>query len=314
MKNHCQFILALLPFCLSAQSDTTGQHRLIKGIMEYRNELIVRNPEGFKKLYLLDQLWKEEYKDDVDDLLLAVTLANKTTGISAQNFVDIVLMLAPKSFKLHHLITEDIVQTIIDNDDLAMLLNEGVLKRKAPFPIDPENSLYEELAFYKIANGMRVAEIGAGNGMFSLLVGLAYDSLTVYVNDINLDAVNFTSDRINRCRSIKSSNHYFVEVGSTESTELEEYKVDKVIIRNSFHHFSDKVEMLASIRKSISPNGDLYIFDPTIQPGKKQACPKAMKIKKIRKILSNNGFQIIEEKPIEQWGWVIWHCKPVQPD
>lgn len=313
MKTRNLFLLILLPVWLSAQNDTTGQHRLIKGIIDYRNELIARNPEGFKKLYLLDELWKEELKDDVDDLLLAATVVNKTKGVSAKDFVNMVLLLTPQDFKIRHLITEDIIQTIIDNDDLAMLLNESILKQKPPFLIDPENSIYQELGFYKVHNGMRVAEIGAGNGMFSLLLGISYDSLDIYINEINSDAINFSFDRINRCKSIRASNHFFATLGTPKSTALEEYKFDKVFIRNSFHHFSKKRKMLASIRQSLAPNGDLYVFDPVVQPGKSH-CPKATTEEETREHLIKNGFTIEEELSVEPWGWKIWHCRPISTD
>lgn len=312
MKNLLPTLLIISPLLLASQSDTTGQHRLIRGLMDYRNELIVRNPEGYKKMYLLDELWKVEEKEAINDMLSGVTYANKYHGVSAQTIINMALIVSMDTFKYRHLLTVDVVQAIIENDDLALIVGEGILKPKPPFLINPETSLYDELGFYKIDDGMRIAEIGAGTGMFSLMLGLAYDSLAIFMNDIALNAMNFAYDRINRCQSVNRSNVYFAVQGHKKSTELEAYKVDKVIVRNSFHHFSHKSKMLASIRKSIYPNGDLYITDPEQVPNKKGICPKALPIEELREVLLENGFQIVVEKHLEKWNWVMLHCKPTQ--
>ncbi len=304
-------LLFVLPLFLSAQIDTSGQHRMIKGLVDYRHELIARNPEGFKKLYLLDTLWKIPEKEAITDMMTAVTYANKFLGMTAQDFAELGQMYALDTFEYRQLFSIDVVQSIIDNDDLALMLGEGILKQKPPFTINPESTLFEELAFYKVENGMAVAEIGTGTGMFSLMLGLAYDSLTIYMNNIEINSVNFTYDRVNRCRSIRGSNKYYAVQGKKKSTALEAFKLDKVIIRNSFHHFSHKDKMLSSIKESISPGGDLYIFEPDKVAGKTGLCPLTLPIEALRKTLVENGFVIIEEKRMEELDWVLMHCKPI---
>ena len=69
--------------------------------------------------------------------------------------------------------------------------------------------------------------------------------------------------------------------------------------------------MLASIKKSLVQNGDLYIFDP-VNPArtKKSGCSKKMTVKQIKNIIQKNGFDVIEEKTTKHWEWQLLHCKP----
>lgn len=308
--NKLLFLLFFPLALLAQQPDTSGQHRLIRGLVDYRNELIARNPEGFKKLYLLDTLWKVEDKEEVVDMLTYIPTIYKSYGISADELAMLTKRLS-KDYEYKFLLTPEILKTIIDNDDMSMLIGESILKQKPPFAINPENSFYQELGFYKIENGMRIAEIGAGDGLFSLLIGIAYDSLNVCFNDIDLDLLNVAFNRIKNCKSIGRNNKYFIALGYNNSTQLEEYQFDKIIIRNSFHHFSHKKKMLASIRKSLPPDGDLFIMDPLKIESKRGVCPFALPINELRAILIKNGFQIIEERKIHPWDFVMLQCKPI---
>jgi SAM-dependent methyltransferase len=308
MKAIVVFLL-IVPLPLLAQTDTTAHHSMIKGLVSYRNELIARNPKAFQRLWQMEQLWKEPDQESVNDFVTNVVFANQLLGMSPVRILKKYLKYEP-DFKLTHLLKEETIQAILENGAWMALLINGYLKPNPPFNINSETGLFEELSFYKIKNGMRLAELGAGDGTFSLLLTLAFDSLHVYVNDINPDAVQYSSLSINACKSCRPSNHFYCIQGKKKSTGLESVQLDKIIIRNSFHHFSNQPDMLAAIQQSLMPDGDLYITDPTIQPGKAPDCPKAMKPEEIRAVLSANGFVVLEEKQLKDWGWVMLHCKP----
>jgi hypothetical protein len=133
---------------------------------------------------------------------------------------------------LKHLLSEDTVLTIVQNDEWMSLICDGILKQSQPFQIDPETGFFDELAFYKIKDGMSIAEIGAGDGMFCLLLGLGFDSLAKIINDIDPYAVEYATSKISRCKSIRSGNRYFSVEGKKKSTKLELVQVNKIIIRN----------------------------------------------------------------------------------
>ncbi|MCC6723842.1 MAG: class I SAM-dependent methyltransferase [Saprospiraceae bacterium] len=302
-------LYSFLPILLFAQPDTTAHNRIIKGILDYRNELIARNPEGFKQVYRLEEIWKAEDKEEVEEFMSNATHAYHILGYSPKSIIKLVHKHLP-DFKLQHLLTEETVLAIVQNDDWMNLLRHGYLKPNPPFQIDSKTGLFEELSFYKIRDGMKIAELGAGDGTFCLLLGLAFDSLTVYVNDVDRNAVKYAASKFEHCESIRASNRYLMVEGKNKSTELEAVKIDKIIIRNSFHHFSHQPEMLASIRASLSPDGDLYITDPTLLQDKKPECDKAMSLEALRAIIEANGFKIVEEKQLKDWSWVMLHCKP----
>ncbi|MBI1225136.1 MAG: methyltransferase [Bacteroidetes bacterium] len=316
-QNYCHCMKTLLclftafPFVLSAQSDTSGQRNMIMGLVNYRNELIIRNPVGFKQIYQLDELWKAENGEQASDFVFNVTYAYHILNYSPEKIIKLYQKKVP-DFKPTQLLTPEMIQIVAENDDWMSLLNNRILKPSPPFQIENQTTLFEELAFYKIQNGMQVAEIGAGDGSFSLLLGLAFDSLQIYINDLDKDAVQYAASKIDRCKSVKESNQYFTVEGKKKSTALESVHLDKVIIRNSFHHFSHQSEMLASIRQSLLPDGELFITDPVIKEDEIPDCKNAMKLELVRKSIKENGFEILEEKPVKDWNWVMFHCIPTE--
>jgi hypothetical protein len=237
MKNLlCLFLV--LPLCLSAQTDTSGQHRLIKGLVDYRNELIARNPEGFKKLYLLDTLWKVEDKEYIQKFVWSTVLASKSNGMSAQKQCNLAHFAAKilniDTFRYIGLINVEVLQTIIDNDEFSLLIGQSLYKQIPPFVLNPGNTIYEEFSVYKIRNGMKVAEVGSGDGTFPILLGMAYDSLEIYVNDIAPKAIDISWERIENCKSILPNNHYSMVGGTKKNTNFENVQLDKIIILPPF--------------------------------------------------------------------------------
>jgi SAM-dependent methyltransferase len=146
--------------------------------------------------------------------------------------------------------------------------------------------------------------------VFSLVLGLAYEGLHIYVNDYDAFLRSYASEKINFCRSKKPSNQYFFVRGKKKSARLEAEKLDRVIVRNSLHHFSHQAEMLASIRESLAPGGSLYIYDPVLRPDNKANCPLIMEAEALRQAITGNGFDIVEEKENTRSKWLMLHCKP----
>ena len=85
--------------------------------------------------------------------------------------------------------------------------------------------------------------------------------------------------------------------GEITSTNLEGLDLDKIIIRQSFHHFSRKKEMLSSISKSLKPDGRLYVLEATKDHPDNYCrclCDEAMRSKRIIKKITSNGFKLEE--------------------
>ncbi|HFA47958.1 MAG TPA: methyltransferase domain-containing protein [Bacteroidetes bacterium] len=310
MKKHIPLIFLFFSFNISAQTETSPSTRFIANLARYRNELIAGNFDNYKTLIHLDTLWKqpEAMKEEAEDLLFNVIYGSEMYLLKPKKIVKRVNKKLP-DYPLLYLLTEDNINIILKNKHLIDLLTNGILKPDPPFQIDPETYIFEELDFYGIKDGMTIGEIGAGNGVFSLMLGLAYDSLTIYVNDLDFFSVRYAKEKITGCGSKNSGNEYFFVEGKKKSTQLENIKLDKIIIRNAFHHFSRRPEMLASIKQSLKPGGDLYIADPYLCTGHDFDCDEIMAAEDIKKAILDNGFEIIDEKYKDEWSWLYLHCQ-----
>ncbi len=313
MNNFIIPIFLFFSFQLNGQENTSPSNtRFIVNLAQYRHELIAGNFDNYKTLIHLDTLWKqpEAMKEEMETLLFNIIYLNEIYLVKPKKISNKINKKFP-GYPLLYLLTEENIGIILKNKHLIDLLTKGILKPDPPFQIDPEIFVLEELGFYKIKDGMHIAEIGAGNGVFSLMLGLAYDSLSIYVNDLDYFSIEYAMKKITGCQSKNSGNSYFFVDGKKKTTQLENVKLDKIIIRNSFHHFSRPTEMLASIKQSLTPDGDLYISDPFLAPGHSFGCNKVMLLEDIKKILLENGFRIVEEKRHLDWDWIYLHCKPI---
>ena len=309
MKSLSLFPLLFVYAHLFGQTSTNDYARLITNIIQYRNELIGGNFDSYKKIAQLDTLWKLDghHKEGVDNFLGNVIQAHGVYGLRPEK---IIKKWEKQGLPLLHLLSVENIQTILENKHLIDLLTDRILKQDPPFQIDSKTYLFEELDFYKIKDGMRVAEIGAGKGTFSLILGMAYDSLDIYINDKDFFSVEYAKEKITTCQNKNNANEFFFIKGKNKTTRLENIKLDKVLIRNSFHHFSHQPEMLASIRQSLLPDGDLYIADPFLNPFSPFSCKKVMQLDDIKNTVLENGFEIKEEKYNYGWKWIYLHCKP----
>ena len=308
MKNYL-FLFFLAPSILIAQNNLDQNKKFIANLASYRNELIADNFGNYMDIVKLDTLWKMRgtEKESVDEFLGNIIYANEICGVSPEKII--------KRWDLYDLplpqfLSEENINIVTENNHLLDLLTNSILKPDPPFQISPNSFIFEELSYYEVENGMRIAEIGAGSGVFSLMLGLAYESLDIYVNDLSELSIKYAQDKTDKCNSKNSSNNYHFITGEKKSTSLENVQLDKIFIRNSFHHFSKKDKMLLSIKASLIPDGDLYIFDPILESGQKFGCRHIISKKEIVDHLNKNGFKLIDEKHHIDWGWSIFHCKP----
>jgi hypothetical protein len=66
-------------------------------------------------------------------------------------------------------------------------------------------------------------------------------------------------------------------------------------MREAFHHFKHKPEMLASIRRILAPNGRMLIKDQIKGCGEGYICPKANSREDVIATVTTNGFVLLEE-------------------
>ena len=124
-----------------------------------------------------------------------------------------------------------------------------------------------ELDIYNFKSGETIADIGFGTGWLEGITLLKYDSLTFYANEIDNYSLHRLDLRINKYLELrgKDNTNKLVKVkGTKRRTNLPETTFDKVVLRETLHHFSYQTEMLHDIWKILKPKGKLYIHEPLV--------------------------------------------------
>jgi tRNA A58 N-methylase Trm61 len=109
-----------------------------------------------------------------------------------------------------------------------------------------------------IAQGMIVAEIGAGRGRFvvhlSVHVG---ETGKVYAEDIDAAALRHLE---NRCEKWGLFNVETIQ-GDITDPKLPAGELDMIFVVSSYHHFKDPVALLQKARYALNPDGRLTIAE-----------------------------------------------------
>lgn len=123
---------------------------------------------------------------------------------------------------------------------------------------------HEIIRALDIGPGMRIADIGAGTGLFTRLFSRAVGATSkVYAVDISDEFVR-NIVRLAQERSLKN----IVGVVSTDKdVKLEADSIDLAFVCDTYHHFEYPQTMLSSIRKALGKDGQLVVIDYRKQRG-----------------------------------------------
>lgn len=143
--------------------------------------------------------------------------------------------------------------------------------------------------------GMVVADVGAGTGMFVVLIARAVSpGGRVIANDISKP---FTDAIAKRAQAERLSNVSTV-VGTDTDTGLAPASVDLVFTSDVYHHFTKVPQVLASIRAALRPGGRFIVVDferiPGVTPPRMLEHVRAGKEVVTQEILAA-GFRLREE-------------------
>jgi predicted methyltransferase len=127
---------------------------------------------------------------------------------------------------------------------------------------------HELVTIAGVRPGVRVADLGAGTGLFSRLFARAVGPTgVVYAVDI---APRFL-EHIQRTARAQGLGNISTILGDARSTNLPPASVDVAFLCDVYHHFEYPRAMLASIRKALRPGGRLVLVDFERIPGKSAA-------------------------------------------
>lgn len=153
----------------------------------------------------------------------------------------------------------------------------------------------EIVAACRIKEGMTVADVGAGTGLFTRLFAREVgDKGKVVAVDI---AQKFLDHIMATCKEARIANVQPV-LCKADSTELAVNSVDLVFTSDTYHHFEFPQRTLASIHKALKPGGQFIVVDFHRIPGKSSAfvlghvrAPQEVVIAEVKLA----GFKLVEE-------------------
>lgn len=115
-----------------------------------------------------------------------------------------------------------------------------------------------------LQTGMRIADVGAGTGLFSKLFSpVVGSSGKVYAEDIAKDFIQ----NITRLAKESGLTNVVTVLGTDRDTKLPANTMDRVFVCDTYHHFEYPQTMLASIRQSMKPGAQLIVIDFLKEPG-----------------------------------------------
>jgi predicted methyltransferase len=136
------------------------------------------------------------------------------------------------------------------------------------FEDDGRGEIYQKreaiLALAPVQAGMTVADIGAGTGLFSMMLSDAVGpSGRVYAEEVEERFSRFVAER-----ALRAGRTNVVSVVGTEwGIGLPAGSIDLAFLCDVYHHFDHAPEMLASIRGALRPAGQLFLVDFRREPG-----------------------------------------------
>lgn len=117
------------------------------------------------------------------------------------------------------------------------------------------------LAAAKITPGERVADIGAGTGLYSLM----------FANAVGASGVVFAVDIEPRFLKLISQRAADLDVGNVvavlgrdKDITLPPSSVDVVFIADTYHYFADRGAIMSTVKDALAPGGRLVILDYTL--------------------------------------------------
>ncbi len=297
MKKISTIILLLTLSTTWAQTDTIEQS-LISATNEFRNSILLNSPD-YEDFEALKRRWSKIEKDEdiIKDLLYNLTYGIQVYDPKFKRIQKILKKQYPNSL-LHTKISEQDVETIKKNLDLLSFINDQYLEDKYPYKIKLDTANINEIKFINIQPNEVIADIGSGNGNQILLTSLIYQQNDFILSEIDFSLVIFLQEKIKRNSSLlfKYNRRIDIAIGKNKSLNLGT-RVDKIIVRNSFHHFKKKEEMLESMIEYLNPNGSVIFIEPLKSNSTSvDECKLKMDAEDVIKIINQSSLKISKQE------------------
>ena len=116
-----------------------------------------------------------------------------------------------------------------------------------------------------VARGMVVADIGAGTGLFTMMLSDAVGpDGRVYAEEVVDRFTRFIAERAEQ----EGRTNVVSVAGTERGIGLPPGSLDLAFLCDVYHHFDNPATMLASIRRALRPHGQLFLVDFRREPGR----------------------------------------------
>lgn len=102
-----------------------------------------------------------------------------------------------------------------------------------------------------------IADIGAGSGYHVFRMAPVAKNGLVYAVDIQVEMLK----AIQKTKKLKKVANVETVLGNEKSINLPKHSVDKFLMVDVYHEFNFPAEMIASIKKTLKPNGRLFLIE-----------------------------------------------------
>ena len=164
--------------------------------------------------------------------------------------------------------------------------------------------------FMDVRPRMTFADVGAGSGVFSVMMATFMDSCNIYIQDIdtltlrqsNLDKIiDFYSKQNNR--NLRSNNNFRLTIGNETYTNLPDKTFDRIWMNGAIHIFNHVDSMIIDLAKKMKPDGVLFIRE-TFKKNHEEVvycsaeCRRPLvAIDDFIAIMRRNGFNLVKQVP-----------------
>ena len=154
-----------------------------------------------------------------------------------------------------------------------------------------------------IADGSRVADIGAGSGWFTIrLARRVGPQGMVYAEDVQQEMINAISRRVSR----EGLTNVRPVLGLKNDPRLPSRALDAALMVDAYHEVEDRVTMLANLAKALKPQGRLGIIDFRLDgTGPGPAPDERVSPDVVVKDAEKAGLKLIRQEPFLQYQYFL---------
>jgi SAM-dependent methyltransferase len=231
--------------------------KLIAALNAYREPLL-KDTFLIKKFIEIADKFEDKYPVNNLNTIIGLVSAQSNYQIKKEEYLDILLRKRKPEHRNVEKLKQDI-DFVFRYAEPWYLIHNGIIDCNYPYNLTLNSFFMNELLACHLEPNEYVADIGAGDGFFSFLLMNIYRPAVLHLNEITPVQIEVIRNQYEKLTTGNLTKvDYFV--GTKTATNLSE-KYDKIIMRNTFHHFVFKQKMMEDIILKLKPDGKIIIIE-----------------------------------------------------